>query len=280
MRVTSGHAFLGSRHRKMAKKPMRTILLSRGRGGSQVLAKVISHFAHADTRMMSHELFGGSHEIMAQVAIRRNGPWKMMRNWFARWETQSPHARVIGFKWKPYMESRAYLEAWDWASSHNVSVLWMTRNLLNVLISNNKHDTPLPPHCQPNDNACIEEYQQLRVTLDPRTLISNLSHAKRKYETDLEALLVTKGVHYHKVSFDVLFESNGRSADHETALVAWNGVFGYLGIDRVDTYAKIISVADSISESTTPRTQCDSLGNAKAVRWTLKGTAFEGLLDC
>ena len=261
--------------------PSRVILLSRGRGGSTVLTMVLAHFANASSRMMSHELFGSNHDRMERKA-RRLDPTQMMEDWFAKWAKATPQARAIGFKWKPYVQSEAYLKAWDWAAAHNVSVLWTTRNLLNVLISHYKHDV-LPahqPHCQPKDAECIAEHQQVRVTMDTRHLIANLTRAKETYETDLESVLEAKGVRFHKVSFDDLFETNSKSVKHRAALKAWNGAFQFVGLDRVDNYARIIAVADSFHEKTTPQTQCDALENAEAVRRTLQGTEFEGLLAC
>ena len=141
------------------------------------------------------------------------------------------------------------------------------------------------------------------MTLPPGTLVEMLANDTRMFSTDVKALLVAKGVRYHHVTFEELFESSTERAryhrtspgdlaesttslrehrrfDHASALAAWNKAFAFLGLDQVDTYSKIIKTADSFSARTAPQTQCESLENPEDVRAALKGTAFEELLTC
>ena len=61
------------------------------------------------------------------------------------------------------------------------------RNLLDVLISNNKHcgdhpckdgDQDISAHCQPGDEKCIAEHRDVKVTLDASHLLAELEHAE------------------------------------------------------------------------------------------------------
>ena len=288
--------------------PRPMILLSKGRGGSTVVAEVISRFAHTDPTMIRKEILGHGREDMRHPS----DPKATMVDWFAKKTAQHPRSDLIGFKWKPWhIGSKAYAGAWDWVVAHDVRVLWMTRNALDELISSTKHmdaqrllADSLTPHCKTKDSGCIAEHQQTRVTLAPGTLVEMLTNDTRMFYTDVKALLVKRGVRYHHVTFEELFESSTERAryhrdtaardlaesttslrehrrfDHASALVAWNRAFSFLGLDEVDTYSKIIQTADSFSARTAPQTQCESLENPEEVRAALKGTAFEALLTC
>jgi hypothetical protein len=120
--------------RQRGPRPM--ILLSKGRGGSTVVAEVISRFAHTDPTMIRKEILGHGREDMRHPS----DPKATMVDWFAKKTTQHPRSAVIGFKWKPWhIGSKAYAPAWDWVVAHDVRVLWMTRNALDELISSTKH---------------------------------------------------------------------------------------------------------------------------------------------
>ena len=302
--LASLNASASGRHR--GPRPM--ILLSKGRGGSTVVAEVISRFAHTDPTMIRKEILGHGREDMRHPS----DPKATMVDWFAKKTAQHPRSDLIGFKWKPWhIGSKAYAGAWDWVVAHDVRVLWMTRNALDELISSTKHmdaqrllADSLTPHCKTKDSGCIAEHQQTRVTLAPGTLVEMLTNDTRMFYTDVKALLVKRGVRYHHVTFEELFESSTERAryhrdtaardlaesttslrehrrfDHASALVAWNRAFSFLGLDEVDTYSKIIQTADSFSARTAPQTQCESLENPEEVRAALKGTAFEALLTC
>ena len=289
------------------RRPHPMILLSKGRGGSTVVAEVISRFAHTDEHMIRKEILGHGREDM----LHPSDPKATMVDWFAKKGAQHPRSQLIGFKWKPWhIGARAYAGAWDWVVSHDVKVLWMTRNALDEMISSTKHQDAqrlladgLTPHCKTKDADCIAEHQQTRVKFDPGTLVQMLANDTQMFITEVESLLVAKHVRYHHVTFDDLFESSTERAryhrtssddpyesttnlrehrrfDHARALVAWNQVFAFLGLDAVDEYSKIIKTADSFSARTAPQTQCDSLENPEEVRAALKGSAFEELLTC
>ena len=130
--AASLNASASGRHRG----PHPMILLSKGRGGSTVVAEVISRFAHTDPTMIRKEILGHGREDMRHPS----DPKKTMVDWFAKKTAQHPRSVLIGFKWKPWhIGSKAYAAAWDWVVEHDVRVLWMTRNALDELISSTKH---------------------------------------------------------------------------------------------------------------------------------------------
>ena len=291
-------------------QPRQMITLSRGRAGSSVVAQTIAAFSLADAATMNFnpkafyfdfgmEIFGQNRMQMEQVT----DPVKRMVDNYQKQATEQPAAPLLGFKWKPQEPTfnAVYGGAWDWVIANNVSVLWMTRNLLDVRISVAKHNVaPLGSQCKPGDEACVALNQKVRVTLDQLAykdgphlenatgLVECLAADQIFYETQLKALLKEKGVRYRLVKFEDLFEPSDR-ADKRGFYVKlrhnsidahkeWNGMFHFLGLPTVDTYAEIVAAADAQMEATTPPTQCDSFVDADAVRAELKGSDFEGLL--
>ena len=256
--------------------PGQVIVLSRGRGGSTVLAQTIASFAKSDAKNLTHELLGsGAYDMATQINPKR---------------TRRPHARLVGFKLKPYVvfnSSDAYDEAWDWVVSENISVVWMARNLLDVLTSEAKHTIgklsghELIAHC--HDERCAVEHQQVKVSLDqmlsdasarpaPRknctTLVERLQEDESFFETDLEAYLIEKRVRYMQLRFEDLFEIVADKREMKSvitlrlsdgpALRQWNTLFAFLGLDPVRQYKDIRAAANEIQTSSMPASQCDA----------------------
>lgn len=293
-------------------RPHRVILLSRGRGGSTVLATTLAAFGHSDPEKLHHELFGGNAIEMRKL----QNPTRKMEDWFREVEREQPMAGVIGFKWKPYVMGVGtnYGSAWDWVAAHNVSVVWMTRNILDVLISNHKHcgdhpckdgDMDIAAHCQHGDEKCIALHRDVKVTLDASTLVAELEHSEERYETNLSRSMRHKGVNYIKVMFEHLFVGDEDYSEGETTnrtslfvrsqldsaafdasawrpdpLAAWNRIFSFVGVETVKGYAEIQRVATLEYERTDAKTNCDSIENLEPVQKALAGTKYEGLLGC
>ena len=233
-------------------------------------------------------------------------PKSTMKNWFFKMEKEQPNARVVGFKWKPYVYSDLYDDAWDWVRRYNVSVVWMTRNLLDVCISNAKHDNAdLSAHCKPGDAKCVADHTEAKVTLNASALVSRLEFSDNKYDSQLRETLVANNVSYRQLNFEDLFVGEDGSlesfylrkkesppprdgkqfvlrpnSESSAALAAWNTIFSFVGVREAEDYSEIQQVASSESESTAPRTNCDSIENLEEVQTALKGTRFERLLGC
>ena len=279
-----------TQHQLNGNTPRRMIVLSRGRGGSLVLAQTIAVFANSDPRFLHNELFGGNPLAMEDV----ENPTELMAEWFDNQTKAQPEADLVGFKWKPDVYSDAYDEAWDWVVQHNVSVVWMTRNLLDHMISGKKHQEEdenqeggLSAHCKPDDEACIEEHKNVKVHLNASTLVSHLTHDLEFYEERLSNKLDHKGVNYLRVSFEELFvvedEGKGRQRlmlrpDSDFALASWNRIFSFLGLPSVRDYATIQD--EEPTASTHPGSNCDSIENLQEVQTALTGTRFADLLGC
>ena len=292
-------------------RPHRVILLSRGRGGSTVLATTLAAFGNSDPEKLHHELFGSNEKEM----VKLQNPTETMQDWFREMEQEQPLAGVVGFKWKPYvMGTSTYGSAWDWVAEHNVSVVWMTRNILDVLISNHKHcgddkhcedDKRMTAHCHSGDEECIAEHRDVKVTLDASTLLAELEHSEEKYETNLSRSMNAKGVNFIKVMFEHLFVGDEDYSEGETTnrtslfvrsqldstafdanawrpdpLAAWNRIFSFVGLEPVDAYSKVQRVATLEYERTDASTNCDSIENLEHVQKALAGTKYEGLLGC
>lgn len=239
-----------------------------------------------------------------------------MEHWFRKMERLQPTADIVGFKWKPYVMGvgkHHYGSAWDWVSEHNVSVVWMTRNILDVHISHEVHvshrsdglrqsDT-LQAHCKPGDKKCIAEHLNAKVTLNASTLVAKLEHYEEKYDTNLSRSMKAKGVNFMRVMFEHLFvgDEDYSELGHHTRLflrprldsdaspaipwrpdplAAWNRVLSFVGVEQVKDYSVIQKVATLDYERTDARTNCDSIVNLEQVQRALAGTRFERLLGC
>jgi hypothetical protein len=295
--------------------PRKMIMLSRGRAGSSVVAQTIAKFAlaNADTvapqgeKWLWHfekEIFGGN----AQAMEWQHDPVKVMTQHYQMLGAEQPAAPLLGFKWKPEPPTynAAYGKAWDWVKANNVSVVWMTRNLLDVRISCAKHNNypTLGSSCTANDAKCIAQNQGVKVTLEQisvrnspeyknanaTTLPELLAVDKQLFETDLDALLKEKGISYRQVRFEDLFDSSDRADkrgfyiklrhDSIEAHKQWNSIFNFVGLPPVESYAEVVEAADAQMVPTTAPTQCDALVDPDAVREALKGSEFEKLLEC
>ena len=294
-------------HRKM-------IMLSRGRAGSSVVAQTIATFALADADTVASqekgfywdfekEIFGQNYQEMEW----QSDPVQTMVQHYQMLAAKEPAAPLLGFKWKPLEPTfnAVYGKAWDWVKANNVSVVWMTRNLLDVRISVAKHNNNpvLDSRCSPNDAKCIAKTLNTKVTLqqlsykdgpfypkNATTLPELLAVDQQFYETDLKGLLKEKQISYRQVKFEDLFDASDRAdkrgfyikLKHNSveAHKAWNSVFHFVGLPSTESYAEIIEAADAQMVSTTAPTQCDSLVNPDAVREALKGSEFEKLLEC
>ena len=291
------------------------IMLSRGRGGSSVVAQTIATFAlsNADTVVASEkkgfywdferEIFGGNFNEMEW----QHDPVQLMVQHYQMLAAKQPAAPLLGFKWKPERPTfnAVYGKAWDWVKAHNVSVVWMTRNLLDVRMSTAMHNShpELDSSCSPEDAKCIAKTQNAKVTLEqlcykdgtlhPKnatTLAELLAADKQFFETDLKGLLKEREISYRHVKFEDLFDSSDRADkrgfyirlrhDSIEAHKQWNHILHFVGLPSAKSYAEIIEAADAQMVPTTPPSQCDSLVNPDEVREALKGSEFEKLLKC
>lgn len=262
--------------------PRRVIVLSHGRGGSTMLCTMLADFAHSDPHELKKELFGKDEVSMGS----KDNPAGLMASWFDRQSLAQPQAHLVGFKWKPFLKSEPlYLDAWSWAASHDVRVLWLRRNPLDVLISRAKHlaDDGLPDHCEPGDSACLDAHARAKAPLDASTLVADLEAYVKDYEDELPALLKARGVRFHPVRFEDLVagEQSTASASKARALDSWNAALTFVGEAPLHSYAELERAfwAAGVTD-TSPGTQCDALQDPDGVSAALRGTRFEALLTC
>lgn len=270
-----------------------------------MLATTLAAFAHSDPIKLHHELFGGNRKTMRAC----KDPTTKMARWFGQMERTQPMAGVVGFKWKPYVtdSDAGYNDAWDWVVQHNVSVVWMTRNLLDVRISHQKHAAGgLQAHCKPGDNECVAEHRDVKISLNASTLVAQLEDDAERYDTNLSQAMKAKGVNFIRVMFEHLFieqedaqhtrvylrprlgpdaslyRPDSYDPDHwrPDPLAAWNRIFSFVGVEQKEDYSEIQRVASLEYERTDARTNCDSIENLFEVQSALSGTRFELLLGC
>ena len=262
--------------------PMASLLIvaSEGRGGSTVLAHALGLLvAMDDPETLRCELFGQNAQQMRKIS----DPSALMSSWFDGQRKNQPHARFVGFKWKPLLFTPEYVKAWDWAASHHVRVLHLTRNALDAEISIAKHHTGgLGSRCTVGDAACVASHEQRRVRLNTTNLVQDLELRSGR-ESQLMRLLARKRIAHAHLEYADLFagETSARHHDEQRALTAWNKALSFLDEPRAMNYSRIAEVLDRTGLApTSRRSQCDALLNVAEVRTALAGTRFEGLLEC
>ena len=138
------------------------IVLSRGRSGSGFLCRLVENVADAERYVLSNELFGGTHSKM--LLIER--PKSYMKHYLQHLR-QKHRKNIIGFKWKPYVDSEPYDEAYRWTAAHNFSVIFSHRNPLDEFISRQRHkQATISAHCKTGDMNCLAQATHVRVKLD------------------------------------------------------------------------------------------------------------------
>jgi len=264
--------------------PVRMILLCLGRSGSTETVQVLSNFSnnsYDDNRGVGLELFGSDATAMANLA----DPNQTMFEHFETEAQAKPYATVVGFNWKPVIWADKYDLALEAAAKAGVRVIYQRRNVLDVWISECKHqkDDELTAHCDVDDAECIAEHTSLQIRLNVDDLIERLDGYKLLHETAIERLN-TYNVAYVNVTYDNIFAGEASASvpvhNESLALAEWNVALENIGLPTLASYATLDQVLSSGYAPTTPATQCDELFNAYEVRATLKGTKYEELLRC
>jgi hypothetical protein len=129
-------------------------------------------------------------------------------------------AAIAGFQWKPYVNSwtkpaaKGILKE---IANHNsnknrvapkIRVIYMTRNPIDVLMSQTKHRTSdIAAHCNLNQKGCIERSKQSgtsKIYLETENLLSALQKSKDQQDL-VESTLKMFGIDYYRTTYEELY---------------------------------------------------------------------------
>ena len=273
-------------------RPTPVVFISAGSSGSSNTWMTLSKLAGGEVNLAREDLGSTPDQVKLFMDTFRSeeyGAWWVHQHLY---EVSRLYARsnIAGFQWKPYSNSllssfgqgvlkgiagyNANITKQHSISSNHASsiirVLLMTRNRLDVIISNIKHKNKreIGYHCDKDDEQCSQQHN-VKVTLPTDVLLQKLRYHKTS-ERRVESILQSMGVEYYRTSYERLYNTNN--------IEEWKKILSYLGhpIDKMSSM-KDIEAAFPYSKTTT-RSRRDILENYDEVRNVLEGTEFEALL--
>lgn len=198
------------------------ILLSLGRSGSTTTFAAIDSLTHGQMRpldkTMLYEILGSSSHAMN----KRTDPDAKTRKFFEKKFREHPSTPTAGFKWKPLVDNENYDRAWKWCVANDVRLIIMTRNPLDMVISQTKHhDHPsLNPHC--HGDHCVQDHA-VKVELPTGDELSKKMGELQKHYDMVRKKCEEMKANCHETSYEKLF-----ATDPAKQLAAWRDVVRFV----------------------------------------------------
>lgn len=273
--------------------PVPLILMSLGRSGSSVTWNTLSTMLGSTTT--AFEVTGGN-RTKAMRFFENLGPnatsdWAIDRMCsIQKWGMEEHDNPVItGFQWKPYLNTlthklgRGALEKIAAHKEPSIKILYLTRNPLDRLLSNERHrghvrTETVPAHCSVGDEECVERHKQHSkgmVLPTGKELITRIRNAIN-IDTIASDLLSTIGVPHLTVSYEKLYYSKNAKE--------WIRILDFLGRSpkNLKTYKnnlKMKNVEKSFAMApTSSKRHEDSIANFQEVKDTLINAGYGHLL--
>jgi len=259
--------------------PQKFVLVTEGRSGSTPMANAIEYLTHSQGTTLHTELLGSEHTHMAK------DPVSIMTKWFQTSCWYHPHAGLIGFKFKPYIDINSsgqpkeskWGATMKWLKGHNAKLLKTHRNHLDKMISGEVDKVMdklgFAAHCEPDEHKCIQAHQDAKVTM----LTGDALLRRLKTDTDKDdavvAMLKRYGLNFHVSSFESLFD-----APENEQLKEWQAVLKFLRPSAPTLTKSELAKAQGGTIRVGSSHQKDRVKNYEDVKETLKGTKFEKLL--
>lgn len=252
------------------------ILVSLGRSGSTPTFAAIDKLTHGEMRpldkTMLYEILGSNVHAMT----RRTDPDRKTRRFFEKKFMEHPSTPTAGFKWKPLVDNEHYDRTWKWCAKNNVKFIVMTRNPLDMVISETKHhENPhLNPHC--HGTHCVEAHA-VKVTLPlGEDLETKMGHLQKHYD-----MVRRKCVSMHAKCMDVSYERLFAS-DKQEQLKAWREVIAFI---QDEAHAHLITeeyvkFALASSMDTSPGDRSTYVANWPEVENSVRHSLFAKTLHC
>lgn len=252
------------------------ILVSLGRSGSTTTFAGIDKLTHREMRpldkAMLYEILGSSSHAMR----KRTDPDQKTRNFFEKKFREHPATPTAGFKWKPLVDNENYDRAWRWCVHNDVKLILMTRNPLDMVISQQKHhENPhLNPHC--HGAHCVQDHA-VQVTLPTGDQLSTKMGQLQKHYDVVRGKCVTMRAKCFETSYEKLFATDSR-----TQLAAWRELIAFV---QDESHAALVTQEDvtfatGLSEDTSPGDRSQYVGNWDQVERSVRGSIWAETLNC
>lgn len=259
--------------------PVPFVLLTRGRSGSGSTWQIIGNLTGLETP--SDEYTGSSSTKSARFFARNSGPdndrW-MMRNLCGK-QLRHPGAGVVGFKWKPFDtifsdSAGAALRTVAALDRPRIAVVRSRRNLLDVVISRQKHATGnVRAHCLKGDEDCMKRHIEAGtgLVLPTDDLLDKLRTSNR-LEEGVDKLLDELGVPHVDVTYERLYYGGDDTSE-------WMRIFRFLGVGPGEGLTRERLEGSMEHVATHHPSRNATLANYAEVAEVLRGTEFEELLQ-
>lgn len=258
--------------------PNKYILISLGRSGSTPTFAAIDKLTHGQMRpldkTMLYEILGSSSHAMQKHA----DPDRKTRRFFEKKLVQNPTTPTAGFKWKPLVDNDNYDRVWKWCAENGVKLILMTRNPLDMVISEQKHheNPSLNPHCHGPD--CVAKHAAVRVTLPVGDeLFDRMTKLQAHYD-----LTRGKCAAMHAKCFETSYEKLF-AKDDKKQLAAWHELIAFVQDEShasMQVTKEYVKFAIGISEDTSPGDRSQYVANWRAVESSVKSSKWAETLEC
>ena len=256
--------------------PQPVILISKGRSGSSATWEIMGNLTGFVTN--NHKEYTGANVMQQRDFFHRHKDENWLVDVMCERRLLFDKAGIVGIKWKLSPELFHYpgvQDAFQFIVRNKqpgVKVIYSTRNVLDVHISEYKHSlSQLPSHCE--DDQCLEKVLKAStgLKLPTRGLVRILRKATKENE-ETERFLKDWKVPYLKVTYEKLY-SGDDDAVHE-----WKRVFRFLGQGPADSLTLGQLQGSMQTKVTFVKQHNRTLVNYNQVRKVLTGTEFESLL--
>ena len=265
--------------------PVPVLFLSNGRSGSSAIWTTLSVLSGEKSEAM--EVFGSDEKqvkkFLKSMKSEEEGSWWLSEH-LCETTKRNCNSTIAGIQWKPYVNSWTLPSAQGILKqiarhNHNVDannkptikVLFLTRNPLDVIISQTKHrHFQLKAHCKKLDLECIKNNKVQSMALPTDTLLRDLKKSADQVKL-VRNTLESFEIDYYLTTYEDLYNRD----DAEE----WMKIFRYFGRGPMENLTlENIQEASTLSKSNETSRE-KKLSNYEEVKKLLEGTEFSHLLD-
>jgi hypothetical protein len=211
--------------------------------------------------------------------------WPVRQLCWIQKSKQSQGSGIIGFQWKPFKEffhhehATKGLEAIAHQSNPKIKIVFLTRNPIDIMLSNLKHEQSnhtIGAHCDVGDKDCTKKHSEIFSQKINLPTGNDLLQRLRKHVARDDAVkkkLESFNLTYVHARYEALYNSSSNNTNE------WMKIFEYLGIGPATglTYETVIK-SFGYAATTTHKPASDKIGNFELVLSAVKGTEFEKYL--
>ena len=265
------------------------IMLTRARSGSTVTCELLAKATGSQPNLLWTEPFepffgfkAEPHNASSILALAKQllCPGD---SWTPRLSSQR---HLVGFKWKPYWHDLLEFDRLlDWVAKHEIPVVFLTRNILDVALHEMKH-LFVPGYTACQERRATSDCTQLRraatMQVNPSLLSERLTQLSFEDHT-MHRKLGHLHVRYTNASYESLFGITEAGAASDTPDIlhlrrkdVWRRLLDFLGFQSAQPPPIAAATISQSSEHASG--QLGAVRNADEVRHVLTRTGFGSLL--